>query len=116
MPALAAVQTDVDALQVGQASQATASALAAVQSDVDALVTGQGAQATAAALASVQADTNDVQTRLPVTLVDGKMDSHVSAVAATEVAEMLRATTGLISEARLAAGGITRSGRTTTER
>jgi hypothetical protein len=33
-----------------------------------------------AAIAAVQADTNDLQTRLPATLVDGRMDSNVGAI------------------------------------
>lgn len=44
------------------------------------LVTSLKTLATAAALATVQADTDDIQARLPATLVGGRMRSHVEAL------------------------------------
>jgi hypothetical protein len=48
----------------------------------DAVAEIQAGLATALALAAVQTDTNDIQTRLPLALVGGRMDSSVGAMAA----------------------------------
>jgi len=95
--ALATVQADTDNLQtripaalIGGRMDAsvgamatdvlTASALAAdavleIQTGITFDVSGL---ATAAALATVQADTDNIQTRLPLALIGGRMDSNVS--------------------------------------
>lgn len=52
---------------------------------VDAVAEIQAGLATAAALALVQADTDDIQMRLPLALVDGRMDSSVGAMAANVI-------------------------------
>lgn len=61
----------------------------------DAVVEIQLGLATSVALATVQADTDDIQTRLPATLVGGRMRSHVEAM-----------DTDVIGAAQIAAGAI----------
>lgn len=102
--ALATVQADTDDIQtripaalvsgridasVGAmaANTVTASAIAtdaigAAELAADAVTEIQSGLATAAAQATLQADTDDIQTRLPVALVSGRMDSSVGAMAA----------------------------------
>lgn len=50
-----------------------------LKDDINATISSR---ASAAALATVQSDTDDIQTRLPATLVSGRMDSSVGAMAA----------------------------------
>jgi len=55
--------------------------------------------ATAAALALVQADTDDIQTRLPATLVGGRMRSHVEAMDAGTITAAAVATDAIDADA-----------------
>jgi hypothetical protein len=63
----------------------TAAAIATDAIDADAIAASavteiQAGLATAAALATVQSDTDDIQTRLPVALVGGRMDASLGAI------------------------------------
>jgi len=78
----------------------TAGAIATDAVDADALASDavaeiQSGLATAAAVAAVQADTDDIQTRLPTSLVGGRMDSDVGAMQA-----------GVVDAAAIAAGAV----------
>lgn len=86
--------TNVTTVNGLAANTVNASALAA-----DAVTEIQAGLATSAAVASVQADTDNIQTRLPATLVGGKMDSDMTAIsgdtaAADSFETMLDATGG----------------------
>jgi len=83
------------------ANAVDAAAIATDAIDADALAASaiaeiQAGLATSAALAAVQADTDNIQTRLPATLVGGRMRSHVEAMDAD-----------VIGAAQIAAGAIT---------
>lgn len=72
----------------------------------DAVTELQTGLATSTALASVQADTDDIQTRLPATLVSGRIDANVGAMAANTVTAAAIATDA-IGAAELAADAVT---------
>ena len=67
------------------ASKIAADAIGASELAADAVTEIQSGLATAAALATVQADTDDIQTRLPATLVSGRIDASVGAIAANAI-------------------------------
>lgn len=107
--ALATVQADTDNIQtrlpaslVGGRIDASVGAMAsdtltAAALAADAVTEIQAGLATAAALTTVQADTDDIQTRLPAALVDGKMNSFVDSMK-----------TDALSSAAVSAGAVTK--------
>ena len=78
-----------------RAAAIAADAIGASELAADAVAEIQSGLATSAALATVQADTDDIQTRLPVALVGGRMDSSVGAMVA-----------GIITAAVIATGAV----------
>lgn len=88
------------------AAAIAADAIGASELAADAITEIQAGLATAAALATVQADTDDIQTRIPATLVAGRIDASVGAMAAGTVTAAAIATDAIDADA-LAADAVT---------
>lgn len=88
------------------AAAIAADAIGASELAADAVTEIQAGLATAAALATVQADTDDILARLPATLVAGRIDASVGAMAAGVVTAAAVATNAIDADA-LAADAVT---------
>ncbi len=78
--AITAAKLAADVTTELQSGLATAAALATVDSNVDAILVDTGTTLQAE-LDGIQADTEDIQSRLPATLVSGRIDASVGGVA-----------------------------------
>jgi hypothetical protein len=98
--AINAAKLDPDVTTELQAGLATAAALAVVDGIVDDILVDTGTTLQAE-LDGIQADTEDIQTRLPAALVNGRMNSNVAAIsddapAADNLETMLDGTGGQV--------------------
>lgn len=104
-------QTDLLAFTSGkvnaQVKAIDTDAITAAAIASDAVTEVQSGLATASALTIAQADLDDIQTRLPVALVGGRMDSNVQAMA-NDVLTAAAIATDAIGSNELAASGVTK--------
>jgi hypothetical protein len=95
------MRSHVEAMDAGVI---TAAVIATDAIDSDAIAPSavteiQAGLATAAAVAAIQADTDDIQTRLPATLIGGRMRSHVEAMDAGVITAAVIATDAIDADA-----------------
>ena len=101
--AITAAKIATDAIT---AAKIAADAIGASELAADAVTEIQNGLATASAVADVQTDTNDLQTRLPASLVSGRIDASVGAMAANTLTATAIASDA-ITAAKIAADAIT---------